>query len=1628
MPGYRGIFLDSIHPSIVKRLDFITMGYQRKNLTRAQHQIVNSFQRNDTVSGLTADTQIYSYLQERNSWIRAVPFGVPSNYIQTDKYGETTDLAAELSVPNWKDWILYGTKAKGFHSLTLNNETIKDGQDYSLRTSHNVTGVSTDGNPHGIYNHTTTGWDGAPTAGVLGSPPPGITSIQISNKGDLGTIRRASIDIKVHNLADLEAIEMMYMVPGISILLEWGWYHPDLYMDPIPLNAIQQGQPLSSTKAINTEILLRTFGLNEPGNFADEKLLHNFEDPLHEPSTWGPGEDGLKAGIYDGLLGVITKFNWTNDGAGGYDCRIDIIAPGSLATGISVESYALGSVPIDEETQQEVPKTDIATLAALVSTKTRGLESDTEVDQIKDEYKKKLRKVKYVERSGDVGSISLEHGGEIKVPNNELRMSGFGVNITVEEGKVVFSDVTDKPTDTSKYYIGEAGGGKRFVAKTLRGHPGWFKKLCAHFGQDDWENHFWQKGSFTEENAQSVVNVFGSKENRDFATVMNTVKQCVTQGKFRVKKAKKYWNDMDHDPARGEGPASNTAALGGKGWGNANEGDSAYKYNGKYREWRLEFWRAGRWSGVVADFEGQPFDFNNYDWDNISGEQSWERDKGHASFYGLGGWDTNSIPNSKVPKMVEVDAMDPGTIPDGAKTYQFIEDFGMTPEKQKKFEDDNGITRDDQGNVKNKEGDTIAQSGDPKMGTYDLPIKYEKVEALTLYKKAADGTVTKVSDITADSADAIANRLKAITKEFAQERIQDAIDEADKDVNKAVNLIMSAANPEMVSWLDPFDIKSSVAHTNENTYPDGVVVYATNKPDSLPEYELGYSNLNIDHKGESYIYHPIGVVAYGQTFITWRYIEDYIINELYMPKSTITLAPPPDTEEGDEDGETQATDTEDNGEEKEKTITTLENIFQTVTVLSDRDKKNILFASPDEIARVASTLTPEANLELKLVNNMLDDASKDAIVYRPDCITNHQFLRSFNANVCIIPGQESPPVFPGMGGGGNSKMLDSGGTVDPFIRESNLFAGTVNDVPGGETDFSKGILRNILINAEIVKEAAVKEDNVRKFAGSILNAVNEACGEPWSFKITTNGSTGQIKVVDENYVGEKDNYKERITNQDDNGTYLFSGAGSDNILENVKITSKIPNELQTMAYYSAIGSDSEKGSGISMFNMYRAGITDYLKNLTNVSIIGAKKNSEAANVATNALLVGYTNFTESSRGDVIDNKGKVININRGLELGRDFVKKYVHGDTIESPGYSPPIPIDVSFDMQGVSGIFMGNAVMIRTVSEGGILPNRYRNVVALQTTAVDHSVTVEGWKTSVTTLMRPLPDTPTADRRSLNSSYRPPPVFTPLVDSMKGLDVTAKEVSVMHPEMQSLFLDLVSRMSTFVYSDGTRAETRSDKAGSAYRSLIQQLEKYFTGKSGTYFGNHVFHKDGVRQGYAIDFIDKNVGWDDDKGDGRYLHEWCLEVGRIIKDVYKYKHPDTGTKISWGGDWFGKNGTKGTRNIELHNEKLINYYGPTADLGWDPVHIELVYPAGVPSSETARMRIVEASLGYPDGFITKITDAFKGDKYSTKKKRKALVKSGEISADSLYAAFKQQGVDVEKFQKSGKMDAFDELT
>ena len=54
-------------------------------------------------------------------------------------------------------------------------------------------------------------------------PMPGITSVNIRTKSAYGSLREAKVKFVCHNRKQLEALELLYMRPGIPILLEWGW-------------------------------------------------------------------------------------------------------------------------------------------------------------------------------------------------------------------------------------------------------------------------------------------------------------------------------------------------------------------------------------------------------------------------------------------------------------------------------------------------------------------------------------------------------------------------------------------------------------------------------------------------------------------------------------------------------------------------------------------------------------------------------------------------------------------------------------------------------------------------------------------------------------------------------------------------------------------------------------------------------------------------------------------------------------------------------------------------------------------------------------------------------------------------------------------------------------------------------------------------------------------------------------------------------------------------------------------------------------------------------------------------------------------------------------------------------------
>lgn len=79
----------------------------------------------------------------------------------------------------------------------------------------------------GLYNEVT-----------LRPNQPTITNIKVTKQGELGSTRKATVDITFFNVQQFEEYEPYLFVPGISIRLEWGWSVGAAFGPQNPLNAL----------------------------------------------------------------------------------------------------------------------------------------------------------------------------------------------------------------------------------------------------------------------------------------------------------------------------------------------------------------------------------------------------------------------------------------------------------------------------------------------------------------------------------------------------------------------------------------------------------------------------------------------------------------------------------------------------------------------------------------------------------------------------------------------------------------------------------------------------------------------------------------------------------------------------------------------------------------------------------------------------------------------------------------------------------------------------------------------------------------------------------------------------------------------------------------------------------------------------------------------------------------------------------------------------------------------------------------------------------------------------------------------------------------------------------------------
>jgi hypothetical protein len=143
-------------------------------------------------------------------------------------------------------------------------------------------------------------------------PMPGITSIDVKSLTAYGSLREVTVNFQCWDIAQLEELELLYMRPGYTVLIEWGWL-PYLWKDSNGNTTLQKTLPEPFYDILNKPATNRT------------KI---FRELFNKSKKSG--------GNYDAMYGYIKNYQWSARADGGYDCQTTVISTGEIIESLKV--------------------------------------------------------------------------------------------------------------------------------------------------------------------------------------------------------------------------------------------------------------------------------------------------------------------------------------------------------------------------------------------------------------------------------------------------------------------------------------------------------------------------------------------------------------------------------------------------------------------------------------------------------------------------------------------------------------------------------------------------------------------------------------------------------------------------------------------------------------------------------------------------------------------------------------------------------------------------------------------------------------------------------------------------------------------------------------------------------------------------------------------------------------------------------------------------------------------------------------------------------------------------------------------------------------------------------------------
>lgn len=159
------------------------------------------------------------------------------------------------------------------------------------------------------------------------SPMPGITGANVKDL-NRGSIKKATINVVAHNKNQFDIIDVLYLRLGYTVCLEWG--------NNIYLSEEKYNSDLNEYTEINK---------------VEDTLLNNYFWDMKkgkDPSLFSKEIDKKRKeykGNYDGIIGMVSNFNWSFESNGTYNITIEITSVGDVIESLKVNLPPLIDAP-----------------------------------------------------------------------------------------------------------------------------------------------------------------------------------------------------------------------------------------------------------------------------------------------------------------------------------------------------------------------------------------------------------------------------------------------------------------------------------------------------------------------------------------------------------------------------------------------------------------------------------------------------------------------------------------------------------------------------------------------------------------------------------------------------------------------------------------------------------------------------------------------------------------------------------------------------------------------------------------------------------------------------------------------------------------------------------------------------------------------------------------------------------------------------------------------------------------------------------------------------------------------------------------------------------------------------------